>query len=188
MDASEAREHLEMVERIVAASSRRLEAGGDFFIIWGIASAFACLTFQMILQGWWPWASLWAVGIVDLLAIVYSSVRGRYYRCNLDRFSFLQREFFNVLWLSFGMAFLVNILAFNIFQMWAQSAIWAVAEIFVLLYIGMHGNVRAIAGALVILASLAAANYAGHFVGFWLAGGILVGYTGFGIAELLARD
>ncbi len=188
MDASEAREHLEMVERIVAATSRRLEGGGEFFVVWGVVSAYACFTFQMIIQGTWPWQMLWLAGAADVCAIVFSIVRGRYYRRNVARMSFIQREFYNVLWLSFGMAFVVDVLGFNIFPAWAQSAIWSVAETFVLLYIGVHGNARAIVGALAIVVSIAVANFAPHYVGYWLAGGMLVGYAGFGLLELLAHS
>jgi hypothetical protein len=100
----------------------------------------------------------------------------------------VQREFFNVLWLAIGLAFVVNVAVYRIFSGAAAAAIWSVAEAIVLLYIGMHGNRRAqIAGVLVVV-SLIAANFAPPaVVGYVLGAGMLFGYAGFGLSELLAR-
>jgi hypothetical protein len=101
----------------------------------------------------------------------------------------LQREYFNVLWLTIGLAFVVNVAAYRIFSGAAAAAIWSVAEAIVLLYIGMHGNRRAQIAGVVIVVSLIAANFApAAIVGYVLGAGMLVGYAGFGLSELLARD
>ena len=126
--------------------------------------------------------------MVLLAGALFSIVRGRLTRSVLKRSSLLQREFFNVLWLTLGMAFVVDVAVFNIFAGLASAAVWSVAEAIVLLYIGMHGNRRAqIAGVLVVV-SLIAANFAHAFAAYILAAGMLAGYAGFGASELLARD
>ena len=124
-----------------------------------------------------------------LAGAIFSIARGRLTRPALQRSSIVQREFFNVLWLTLGLAFIVNVAAFNIFTGIAGAAIWSVAEAIVLLYIGMHGNRRAqIAGVLVVVSLIAANFLAANVASYVLAAGMLVGYTGFGLAELLAHD
>jgi hypothetical protein len=135
-----------------------------------------------------PLSALWSVPVVLLAGALFSIVRGRLTRSVLKRSSLLQREFFNVLWLTLGMAFVADVAVFNIFAGLASAAVWSVAEAIVLLYIGMHGNRRAqIAGVLVVV-SLIVANFAHPFAAYILAAGMLVGYAGFGVSELLARD
>lgn len=187
MDASEAREHLEMVERIVAASARRLEAGGEFFVVWGLAATAIDLVLYFIFSGRLPQTAMWALFPIDIAAVVFSIIRGRYYR-RRGSMSFLQREFFNVLWLAFAMAFVVDVIGMQLFSGWAQAAIWSIASALVLFYIAIHGNRRAMAGAILILCSIAVANFQPQIAGLALAAGMLFGYAGFGAADLLARE
>jgi hypothetical protein len=185
--AAQAREHIEMVDRILAESHPRLCAGGDFFVVWGLASAFITALFHLVDIGMFPARALWSVPVVLAACALYSVIRARALRRTIARTSLVQREFFNVLWLTLGMAFIANVAAFRIFSGIASAAIWSVAEAIVLLYIGMHGNRRAqIAGVLVVV-SLAAANFvAPDRTAYVLAAGMLAGYAGFGISELLA--
>jgi hypothetical protein len=187
IDTAQAREHIEMVDRILAETHPRLCAGGDFFVVWGIASAFITVLFHLVNVGVLAARTLWLVPIVLVACAVYSMLRARALRGAIARTSLVQREFFNVLWLTLGMAFVANVAAFRIFSGIASAAIWSVAEAIVLLYIGMHGNRRAqIAGVLVVV-SLVAANFvAPDRTAYVLAAGMLVGYAGFGISELLA--
>jgi MFS family permease len=188
IDASQARDHLEMIDRILAESHQRLCAGGEYFVVWGAISAYVTILTNVVGHGRLPPAAMWTAPVVLLAGAVFSIVRGRLTRRVLKRSSLLQREFFNVLWLTLGMAFVADAAAFNIFTGLASAAIWSVAEAIVLLYIGMHGNRRAqIAGVLVIV-SLIVANFASTSAAYVLAAGMLAGYTGFGASELFARD
>jgi hypothetical protein len=188
MDASEAREHLEMVEKIIAASSTKLEAGGEFFVVWGLAGAAVdvidSLVWSRRVSPQFMWLGLAVLG----LAMAFSIVRGRAYRKIVGRMSLLQREYFNVLWLAMSIAFLANALGFNLFGFVGIMAIWSIFEVIVLLYIGMHGNRRALIGGLVLIISVALANFVPQYSGYILAAGVLVGYAGFGAADLLARE
>jgi hypothetical protein len=122
-------------------------------------------------------------------AVVFSIWRGRNKNAYPSRFSLVQREYFNMLWLTIGMAFVVDVAAFNIFRGWAAAAIWTFAEAIVLFFIGLHGNRRAQIGGIVMLVSLVAANFVSPALcGYVLAAGMLAGYAGFGLAEMFARD
>lgn len=188
MNASEAREHLEIIEKIVAASSQKLEAGGEFFIAWGLVSGTLSLIMQLVLSGRLPGSALWMAAALVAAGVAYTIVRQRHYRVCGERMSLLQREFLNVLWIALALAAVVNVIGQNLFPAWGQSAIWSVMSSVVLFYIGLHGNRRALAGGIVLVVSIAAANFAPQYTGFILAAGMYVGYAGFGIAELTARE
>ncbi len=189
MDASEAREHLELIERIVAASSRKLEAGGEFFVIWGVAAALFNVLFYLGFAGRLAVPTMWwTYGAILVVAIALSMWRGRAYRRCATRMSLLQREYFNVLWLTLALAFMADVVGFNLFAGWAASGVWSVAEAIVLFYIGLHGNRRAQIGGIVLIVSIALANFMPAYVGLILAAGTLVGYGGFGLADMLARE
>jgi hypothetical protein len=188
MNPSEAREHLEMVEKIIAASSRKLEVGGEFFICWGLAgSALDLLDHLIWNQGLgqrWYFASL----PIMLAALGFSIWRGRYYRVYAQKMSFLQREYFNVLWLAIALALVTEVAGFNLFGRFGMAAIWNVVEAIVLFYIGMHGNRRATIGGIVLVVSIALANFVPQWSVLILGAGVLLGYAGFGVADLLARE
>lgn len=189
VDPTEARDHLEMIDRILAQSHPRLCSGGEFFVVWGVASAYITLLFALVDRRIVPVGALWSVPLVLVASAVFSIVRGRITRRALARTSLVQREFFNVLWLTLGLALIVDVAVFRIFAGLAGAAIWSVAEAIVLLYIGMHGNRRAQVAGVLVVASLVAANFTGPAVSAYvLAAGMLAGYGGFGLSELLTAD
>ena len=186
---SEARDHVEMVDRILAEVHPRLCSGGEFFVVWGVISAFITVISGLIAQGEVVRFAAWSIPIAVVAGAIFSIVRGRQTRRSFARTPIVQREFFNVLWLTLGMAFIVNVAVFRIFPGLASAAIWSVAETTVLLYIGMHGNRRAQLAGVLVVVSLIAANFtAANVAVYVLAAGMLVGYTGFGLSEMLARD
>jgi len=189
IDAAAAREHLEMADRIIAQSSQRLCAGGEYFLVWGVYSGIATFCVVLVAAGILPRAALWGDGGLLLAAILFSVLRGRSQRGSATRRSLVQREFFNVLWLTIGLAFVVNLAAFNLFSGIGGAAIWSFSETIVLFYIGMHGNRRAQLAGVAVLASMIAANFmSAPESGFTLAIGMIVGYGGFGLSELLVRE
>lgn len=189
IDTSEARDHIEMVDRILAESHQRLCTGGEYFVVWGLGSAFVTILFALTDGGLLPPRTLWSVPLALAACLIFSIVRGRFTRQAVARSSLVQREFFNVLWLTIGLAFIVDLAVFRIFAGLASAAIWSVAEAIVLLYIGMHGNRRAQIAGVVVIVSLIAANFVDSaFAGYVLGAGMLLGYAGFGASELLTRD
>jgi hypothetical protein len=189
LNATEARDHLEMVERILAQSQQRLCAGGEFFVVWGLFSGGATVVGQLVARGIAPVSLLWVLAAALVACIAFSVLRGRALRDISSRESLVQREFFNVLWLTLGLAFVVNVAAYRIFPGLASAGIWSFAETIVLLYIGMHGNRRAVIFGALVLASIVAANFVPvQTAAYVLAAGGIVGYTGFGVAELLSKE
>jgi hypothetical protein len=188
MDASDARDHIEMIERIIAASSQKLEAGGEYFVVWGLAGAAFDVVNTLAYTGRIGLAWLWLNFVVLALAVGFTIVRTRYYRTCALRMSLLQREYFNVLWLTIAVAFVSNLIGFNLFSTYGEMAVWNVVEAILLFYIGMHGNRRAQICGIVMIVTIALANFTPSDTGFILAAGPLLGWAGFGVAELLARE
>jgi hypothetical protein len=189
IDGRQARDHIEMVERILVESSQKLCHGAEYFIVWGVYSAAITVSWGLIRTGALPLAAIWGQAALLAAAIAFTIVRSRTKRGEEPRRSLVQREFFNMLWLTLSLAFIVNLGAFNIFSGWASAAIWSFAEAIVLLFIGLHGNRRAqICGVLVVVSIVIANFVAPQFTGFVLAAGMLAGYAGFGIAELFAGE
>jgi len=187
IEHSEAQEHLAMVDRIVDRSSTRLQVGGEYFIVWGIASGLVMLLAQLISTGALPVAAMWAWPLFIGSGVVFSIWRGRSYGLG-GRHSLLEVEFLNVLRVALMVAFLVELVGFHIFTDAAALAIWSVASSIVLFFIGMHGNQRARLGGIILIASIAAANFFPAFAGYALAGGMFIGYAGFGCVEMLAAS
>ena len=189
LNAAQARDHLEMVERILAESQQRLYAGGEFFVVWGLFSGAATVVGHRIAAGAAPLWSVWAVAAALVACVAFSVLRARALRGAGGRASLVQREFFIVLWLTLGLAVVVNVGAYRVFSGLASAAIWSFAQTIVLLYIGMHGNRRAVVCGALVLASLIVANFAPAYAApYVLAAGMVAGYAGFGVAELLLRD
>ena len=178
-----------MVDRILAESSQRLRFGADYFIVWGVYSAVVTLSWQLINNGTLPIAAAWGQAALLLAAIIFSVIRGRSKQACEGRRSLAQREFLNMLYLTLGLAFIVNVGAFRLLQGWSAAVVWSFAETVVLLFIGLHGNRRALIGGIVVIVSVVAANFMpAPSIGFVLAAGMLLGYAGFGVTELFARD
>jgi hypothetical protein len=188
LTASQAREHIEMVDHILSRSERSLHVGGEFFIVWGIFSAVVTLMVQLVVDGKLAQSSLWVLPVLLAAAIAGSVIRGRQLGKREDGLSLIQREFFAVLWIALGVAVFTDMLGYRIFTTWASSAIWTVAGAIVLFFIASHGNRRALACGIIMLGSLATANFMPAFTGYALAAGMLFGYAGFGIVSLIARD
>jgi small-conductance mechanosensitive channel len=188
LSPSQARDHIEMVDHILSRSERSFRVGGEFFLIWGIWAAAVPLTFQLVLSRVVPIGAFAALPVLLAAAIVFSVVRGRQIGKRRDGLSLLQREFFAVLSISLGVTMVAAVLGYRLFPAFASSALWNVAAAIVLFFIASHGNRRALAGAIVMIASIAAANFLPAFAGYALAAGMLFGYAGFGLASLIARD
>ncbi len=188
MNPSDARDHIAMVERIIAASSRKLEAGGEFFVAWGLAGAIMDVVLTLVLEHRLPVAAMWINAVVLVLAVAFTIIRSRFYRKTVESISLLQREYFNVLMLAIALGFVTELIGYNLFSTHAVMAMWNVVEALVLFYIGLHGNRRAQIGGIALIISIALANFNMNYSGFILAAGVLVGYGGFGVADLLARE
>lgn len=190
LDAKQARDHIEMVARILEESqSQRLCAGGEFFVVWGLFSGFITLLGHFVSKGTLPESALWAGLAALIAACVFSILRGTALSADAGRRSLVEREFFNVLWLTIGLAFVTNVAVFNLFPGITSAAVWSFAFAIVLFYIGLHGNRRALVCGIIVVVSMVVANFVrDDATAYVLAAGMVAGYTGFGIAELLTRE
>ena len=189
LDAQQARDHLAMVDRILAESSQRLRFGAEYFLVWGLYSGICTLILHLVAIHTLPASALVAVAALLVASIGFSIWRGFAKSRETLRRSIVQREYFNVLWLTIGLAFVANVGAYNIFDGLASAAIWSFGAAIVLLFIGMHGSRRAQVAGVLVVVSLIVANFVPHSqAAYVLAAGMVVGYGGFGLLELLARE
>jgi len=187
MNAPEAREQLDVVDRVLAHAERSIRPSGMLFVLWGIVAAVVDLTFQAIswystrFVWWWfaPAVILYAAAI--LTTIVYAN---RAKRCG--RLSVIEAQYLRVLYISLCAAG-VAVFCASIFNGWADGAIWSMAFGISLVFIGIQGNRIALAGGIVLFASIIVANFVPHAVGVVLAIGMLIGYVGAGIAFEASR-
>ena len=108
-------------ERILAESQQRLCAGGEYFVVWGLFSGGAtdCRSSDRPSESR-PLGLLWVVAAALAACVAFSVCRARALRGTVGRESLVQREFFNVLWLTLGLAFVVNVGAYRIFSGWRR--------------------------------------------------------------------
>ncbi|HVS46753.1 MAG TPA: hypothetical protein VMS32_08805, partial [Verrucomicrobiae bacterium] len=161
---------------------------GDIFLVWGVVGAFLDVLSQLVFTGRLRAEFLWIGAVALGLGIAYSTVRCRQLMRSHDRMSVRQREYLNVLWLAIGVTVVAQLGGYQIFAAWASAALWTISAAIVTLYAGLHGNRAGLIGGVVLMASLVAANFSPHYEGFILAGGMLLGYAGFGLSAMLARD
>lgn len=181
MDTGEAREHLEMVDRILArAEDEPVHLIPGLVICWGFAAAVICAAEQMYLLhiggDWGIWAAnaALAVGIVYSVAVSVSLMRNNRY----ERVSTLEKRMgrtMGAVW------FTVIVAAFSqphVFAGWGAAAIWSMGSAIMMLTAGFNGDRRGLAGGLILLASVLTANYAfPQTPGYALAAGFILGYA-----------
>jgi len=188
MQPTEAREHLDLVERIIAGNERGLCVVGDFFLVWGIVGALLDGLAQLVVDARLGPQWLWLAVVFLAFGIVYSIVRARALRRRTDRMSVLQHEYLNIIWLSIGITVVAQIGGYAIFSQWASAALWTLSATIVSLYVGLHGNRAGVIGGVILMVSLVCANFMHDVAGFVLAAGMLFGYAGFGLIAMLSRD
>ncbi|MDQ2993007.1 MAG: hypothetical protein M3R30_09355, partial [Candidatus Eremiobacteraeota bacterium] len=177
MDPSEAREHLDLVDRILTRSDENVCLVGDIFVVWGIASALTDLIFQLIISGkiaeGWQWVSAASL----ICAVLYTIIRVRRGQRSLARMTLAARDYVNVLWVVFGLTAVAQVGAYHFFVGWTAPALWTLAASILTWYIALSGrNVFALIGGCVLVVSLIAASYVA-LPGYVLAGGMLLGYA-----------
>lgn len=188
LTAPQAREHIEMVDRILNRSERSLRVGGEFFLIWGLWGAAVTVVFQLIHARLVPASAFAALAVLLAAAVIFSVIRIRQLGKRRESISLLQREFFAVLIISWGVTFVAVMLGSRLFPGFASSAIWNVAAAILLFFIASHGNRPALIGGIVLLGSIGAANFMPLYAGYVLATGMVLGYAGFGVVSLISRD
>lgn len=181
MDAREAREHIEMVDRILTrAENEPVRIIPGLVIVWGLAAAAIDAGQQMYISGAGGHVGLWLSSAALAIGIVYSialSVRILRSGC-LDRVSIVERRMGQVMG---AVWFTVLVAAFaqpHVFAAWGGAAVWSMGAAIIMLIAGFGGDRRALAGGMILLASVLAANYVWPQVpGYALAAGFILGYA-----------
>lgn len=187
MDSLDTREQLNLIDRILQETDQRFHVGGELYVAWGTSSALIEILTQAIKDGRLrpEWIGLAIVAVIG--SIGFSVVRTIAYRRRAQSMTFMQREYLNVLWLSFALAAVACYGANAIFSGWAQAAVWNLAASFVLFYIGLHHNRAALVGGIVSVVALVVANFTPSISGYVLAAGMIFGYVAFGVSALMQR-
>lgn len=178
MDAHEAREHIEMVDRILDRAERkrlRFRPWASLLITFGIGAAMAEAGWQWALNGGPP--TLIRIGAaIIVLGYVYMIAASIYERrsgvCDTVEEQFKGR-IIGAVWLC------IIVSAFaqpHIFSSWANAAIFNVGSAIQMMIVGFTGDRRSTAAGVVILVSLIAANIFSAYTGYILAAGMIFGY------------
>lgn len=181
MDAREAREHLEMVDRILAqAEERPVRMIPGLVIVWGFAAAAMDAGQQIAASNpsaewglWLTYAAL-AIGMAYSVGLCFSLIRCARY----ERVSYAERRMGSVMGAVWFTVFVAAFAQPHLFSGWAGAAVWSMGAAIMMLMTGFNGDRRGLAGGLVMLASVLAANYVWPQVpGYALAAGFIFGYA-----------
>jgi hypothetical protein len=188
MDSLEAREHLEMVDRILTeAEGRSLRPIPGLIIVWGIAAAAINVGQQMYVSHVGGRTGAWIADGALIIGVLYSiGLCITFARCHSsERMTHAEHSagrMIGAVW------FTVIVAAFaqpHVFAGWGGGAVWTVGAAIMMLGLGFSGDKRGLAGGLILLASLLAANYAfAQTPGYALAAGFIFGYAIPGILYL----
>jgi hypothetical protein len=181
MDAREAREHLEMVDRILAdASQRPVRIIPGLVIVWGFAAAAIDVGGQLYIShaggnaGQWLAEAALALGILYSIALSVTLMRGKRFH-RVSRFEQAMGRTMGAVWLT------VIVAAFaqpHVFAAWGGAAVWSMGAAIMMLMSGFSGDRRGLSGGLILLASVLAANYATpQTPGYMLGAGFIFGYA-----------
>lgn len=178
MNHSEAQEQLEMVDRILERADRRpFRPIGALLIAWGFAAAIMDAGEQAYASSgvrgyeYTGEIALLVAMLVSILVTV-SIVR------NADRMPANERRMGRVLaavWIGILVAAFAQP---HVFGGWAGAGVWTLGAAITMLISGFSGDRRAVAGGVILLASLLVGNYlVPDAPGYALAAGMLLGYA-----------
>ncbi len=181
MNASEAREHLEMVDRILTqADEQPVRLTPGLIVVWGFAAAAIDAGQQLYFSHLGGHAGVWLADAALLIGIIYSvlvCVSIARNRC-FERVSLNEIRMARVMG---AVWFTVVVAAFaqpHVFAGWGGAAVWSMGAAIMMLVIGFSGDRRGLAGGLVLLVSVLAANYLlPQMPGYVLAAGFILGYA-----------
>lgn len=189
MDAHEARDHIEMVDRILTrVEGEPVRYIPGLIIAWGLAAAAIDAGQQMAVFGtagrlgvWLGNAALIA-GIVYSIAISVSIARN----CSWERMSVTEMRLGRIMGAVWFTVFIAAFAQPHVFAGWGGAAVWSMGAAIMMLMSGFSGDRRGLAGGLTLLASVLAANYLWpNAPGYVLAAGFILGYALPGVLFLL---
>lgn len=180
MDAREAQEHLQMVDRILTrAGGEPIRYMPGLIVAWGFAAAGIDIGDQLMMSGafrageWLAWIAFVA-GVGYSIAVSIALARHQ----RFERMSVIESRMGRIMG---AVWFTVVVAAFaqpHVFAGWGGAAVWSMGAAIMMLMSGFSGDRRGLAGGLILLGSVLAANYLWpHGAGYVLAGGFILGYA-----------
>ena len=187
MNANEAREHLEMVDRILtqAERPRAFRPYGAVLVVVGLAAALLQGGAQLGTDGH-GWAIVYAGAALMLVGYAYLVWSGIAARRNAERIPLSEARIgkaSSAVWLA---VFIACFAQPHIFANWASAGIWNLGGAVQMLTLGFFGDRRSLIGGLLLAASLPAANAVSK-PGYVLAAGFVAGYVIPGVLKMLDR-
>ncbi len=187
MDVREAKDHLAMVDRILARADEPACLSGAPYIIWGTVGAGTDIVTQLIVVQHGSPSLLW-LSLTLIVAAVAFMIFFTVQMARRERRRLLDRHIGNVFMISWIVSLVVMIFAGHIFSYWAQGAIWSLMFGSAMMYAGSLARNRiSFAGGVVLILSILVANLMPAYVGYALAAGFLIGMSGAGGLLSLAR-
>jgi len=182
MDVSEAQDHLQMVDRILARTDDDNCLSPYPLVVWGLAGAVMNVVVQLVYAKQAPPALLALALLALVTGVVLTILWARSLR-GMERSTLIKRQVGNAFTLAWIVAVIAEIGAAQIFPAWAQAALWVLMYGAAMLFVGtLLRNRLVFVGGAILLASLVVANFMLPFAGYVFALGELVGMTGTGLA------
>jgi hypothetical protein len=188
MDAREAREHLEMVDRILseADACTNYRPWTWALVIVGLAATLIEAGAQFATDGHTRLIAEagGALMVAGYIYMIWSAYNGRR---NAERVSSAEARIgraCSAVWLAVFIAFWAQP---HIWGQWGGAAIWNLGAAIQMLMFGFFGDRRALVGGLLLAASITLANYVPQ-PGYALGAGFLLGYFVPGLLMVLEKD
>jgi hypothetical protein len=189
MDAREAREQLEMVDRILANAEpeRVWRPYPRLLVLIGIGAALIDAGTQAGSRGEGPAMAIAGVVLIvgSWIYLTWATIQARRTASRMSISQARMGSAIQSVWLA------VIVAAFaqpHLFSGWSSAAIWSLGAAIQMFIVGFAGDRRALLSGLVLLASMIVANYMPGAEGYTLAGGFVFGYVVPGVLYMLDKD
>ncbi|MDP9018987.1 MAG: hypothetical protein M3N19_11805 [Candidatus Eremiobacteraeota bacterium] len=187
MDSSAARDHLQMVDRILAQADDTARLSGAPFIVWGIAGGALNVVVQLVNVEQRSPNLLWISASLLVLATAFMIWFGINEK-KQERRGLLDRHIGNLFMIAWIVALISMSFGSHIFPAWAQAAIWSLMFGAAMLNAALLARSPiAFAGGAILIASILVANMSLPYAGYILAAGDFIGMAGAGLALTIAR-
>ena len=184
MEVPEAREHLDMVERILTegAVPPTWPGFGRLLVAFGIAAAVLEAGVQLSVDRRGSALLFTGIGLLVLsyVYLVWTIVGGRRAAGRVSHSEHFMTRAMSAMWVG---VFVASFAQPQLFSGWSASAIWNLGGAIQMLIVGFLGDRRAVVAGVLLLASIIGANLAGS-PGYVLAAGFLAGYLIPGISYI----
>ena len=189
MNVSEARDPLEMVDRILSRAEEPCALSPYPFLIWGVAGALLNVVVQLVYiqhATQWLLALFAPILVVAIGLMIWWAMRLRAMERQRGLIDRHVLYLFNLAWI---VALVVQLGAERIFPTWGQAALYLLVYGFAMASVGLIARIRPLLiGGFVMLASIVVANFTPPYTGYVLALGDLIGMAGAGVVLWLQRD